>query len=123
MSREKLFTAVARFAQLKPETGNKKSPVYRDTQRNWFLKYSHEIFRNIHLEYIQSDNDKNGRNNINGRSLRSGFVQKGIQQHQILVSYVRLSLSKHTCVCYYVSGGCLEKEGKIGKAEVWGVKK
>ena len=65
---------VARFARLK-KTG-KKTPVYRDTQRDWFSKYSHEIFRNIHLEYIQSDNDKNGRNNNNGRSLLSGSYRK-----------------------------------------------
>ena len=44
---------VARFARLK-----KKTLVYCDTQRDWFSKYSYEIFRNIHLEHIQSDNDK-----------------------------------------------------------------
>ena len=67
-------------------------------QRDWFSKYSHEILRNTHLEYIQSDNDINGRNHINGRSLRSVLYREVYNNINFFVSYVRLSLSKHTCV-------------------------
>ena len=90
---------VARFARLKPDymkKKNKKTLVYRDTQRDWFSKYSHEIFRNIHLEYIQSDNDKNGHNNINGRSLHPVCTEKNTTSN---LCFLRTFMFKQTHVC------------------------
>ena len=100
---ETLFAAETMFLWLGLLGSNrnwKKTPVYRDTQRDWFLKYSDEIFRNTHLEYIQSDNDKNGRNHINGHSLRS-VLYRQVYNNIIFFCFLRTFILKQTHMCVF----------------------